>query len=1205
MGAGTPAQGQEAVAVAVERGTETGAEQVAEGGAVAEEDPLTDHVWPVPVTVDKDTLEKSLEELDNNLQRAYVRYMFGDRPAVSLFEQLDQEEREEIATRVLRAQSRQLARLPNPPTLLSSHTRKLLTVKFEELTRGYKDRDGVGRLVVTHNVLALLKMVHSGQTRRGMWNALKRRIARYPHIAAPERIGRRRGARRSELERAQREVEQERVGRAARIVYGESSVLEPNAVVMDEVKRLFPEVDEGEAFSRRVRGGAVPAVPDDKILKAVASFKKDTSAGVPGMTREAVQCVVNTSEGREFVRTLVKEVRAGHCPSTALLSIGAGLALAKDGGGVRPIVITGVLFRAVEKLLLGTMALPGKLLKCQLGVGTEGGVEPIVHCVNAALQARATASTAARYTHLTLLDVRNAYNSLSRRAIAESVYKWDRPSYNACKVLLGQESEVVFTSPEGEMHTLRVSTGVCQGSVLSPALFSMGLRPRIEALEEWLKGRVHGEAMPMMYLDDCTLLSAQPLLPELTEAWEGLPSVPDGLKLNPTKCKSITLAQVMEGGLNVLGTPVGGSAYRRARVRAARDKLEDVYRGMRHQGMGGWTKQSQLLVLRQSLVKKHLHWMRTMDPNGVEEELRGMDKLSREYVRALKGRRYAPTLEERQIEQTITGLPTSMGGLGITAMAEVHRAARMASVTASIRVVHKAFKASDLLRTYLEHMEDSQVVKEHGLKGLQRRCTMGIHERKVERLLEDLGEERGVSFIDGAHSMATQWLTVLPSPRGYAFDDTTVERALCSMTMTSSARTCAACQCSVQDSEHYEQCFLNTNAHHLRHRRVLMALTQLLKATGASVETEVQLVDLNGHSLRRCRGDASVTASDLSSAAVRRLKGVYDVTVLGVSGKKARECMRRKRAEMEATRGPGGAGGAGVGSGRAGGAGAGPGGAEGARAGPRRDGGAGAGPGGAGGAGGAGTEGAVNAPAPRIPPPPPEEHRAGAGGSEGDPGTGAPALELAHPCQGPWRGAEGGVRAGEERVNRGGQSEASPSRPNPPSSACPARRSDGPRGGHGPATPARRAGQAAAAGAPPSTGTGEAAPSVEAGSTGQGGDVPPTTAPAWRPQTVVTAGAAPAARAAPTTKAGLYRVMLQAALDMREQAKRVKYARSVPAVTGWAISSKGTMSRTVLKMLDNVKAALESQPRVKAAVLGQWRRQVAVTLLLSRVYHQR
>lgn len=1082
--------------------TAAAAAAVTEEGGESEEEALTRHVWPVPAIVNEATLEQSIETFLTDQERGFVRYVMGERPSVHVFPELEAERKEAIVERVLKDQAEQLARLPNPPALIPSHVRKKMVLKLGEITYGVRNRDGVGRMLVTHNVLCMSKLVYNKQARRGMHHALHQRIKKYPRIPPPDLASRAGRRQRPRLERAQLEVEREHVSRAARVVSSHTRALEPTAEVIAKVRELFPATDETGAFRRNVRAGATPKVETQSVLKAVSGIKQETSAGLTGMTKEVVQCLVNTDEGLEYVRLLVEEIWAGHSPSMSLVSMGSGLALAKPNGGIRPIVIPGVLYRVLERVVLGLMQAPGKLAPIQLGVGTPGGTELIVHAVNGVLAAHADPNSSCPFTHLTTLDMSNAFNTVSRAVIAETIHQTDVESYNAVRTLLGQPSEVVFATQGGAVESVRIHTGVRQGSVLSPLLFSVGLKARVEALSEWLKRGPGGQprdAQAMFYLDDGIVLSRGAILPDLLEAWDTLcPERDDGMRLNASKCRSRTLDEVMQEGVVLLGAPVGGVDFRRQHMEQAVDELAGTYASMLAGEEGVLSKQSALLIVRMAISRRLHHLMRTMDPTGVEDLYQRADRTTWDVIRGLRARRFASTEAERSREDRIFALPLSQGGLGLTSMHTVHEGARTASVTAALGAITKRFNLGDTVRTHLRHLEGSEIVRRHGVRGLQRRLTGKAHKDSMEELLQEMSEEEGTAFVDGANSLATGWVTLFPSPRGLSLDQRTIEAGLCALTQTTAARTCGACQHTVDDAEHFETCGSAGQSRHYRHKRVLGALAQLMEAAGTTTRTEVPIETNTGCRLGRMRADLVLSTGDLSPRVLKRLQGWFDTTVISMYGKKARGHLQQARARMA-------------------------------------------------------------------------------------PGEGPPVTRTTR-AAGPER---------ETREARGARGEAAPG-------------ADG--GGERPITgegPNRRErdeaeehGGGGGTGAPPSAGPehGSAPTAATAGNatgTARTVDPPPPPAPSAPSPTPP----------APRTREELYRASILSVLEERERAKLSKYRLSRHPVQGLALSTKGTMSATLRKMLDGARQAMDSQPRIKASVLHRWRQQLAITLLLSRVYH--
>jgi hypothetical protein len=95
-----------------------------------------------------------------------------------------------------------------------------------------------------------------------------------------------------------------------------------------------------------------------------------------------------------------------------------GTVLDKDGkGGIRPIAVGDLIYRLLGKAILKLYSRKDCLLPYQLGVGSPGGVDPIVRGVERALEG----DLPEKYEFVVQLDFTNAYLAASRVDCAKAV----------------------------------------------------------------------------------------------------------------------------------------------------------------------------------------------------------------------------------------------------------------------------------------------------------------------------------------------------------------------------------------------------------------------------------------------------------------------------------------------------------------------------------------------------------------------------------------------------------------------------------------------------------------------------------------------------------------------------------------------------------------------------------------------------------------
>ena len=186
--------------------------------------------------------------------------------------------------------------------------------------------------------------------------------------------------------------------------------------------------------------------------RAIASFPPGSSGGPSGLRPVHLsECCRKLGEGAPLAHALgqfaqVALTPAFPAPMREILCASSLIPLRKKDGGLRPIAVGDTIRRVVGKCLLSLGAVQAELASLQprqCGVGVRNAAEMVGMGLQRFVQSRASAGD---HDYAVLqVDVRNAFNSMSRDAIPRgcmakvpSAYNWLRFCYGGPSPLFCQ-----------------------------------------------------------------------------------------------------------------------------------------------------------------------------------------------------------------------------------------------------------------------------------------------------------------------------------------------------------------------------------------------------------------------------------------------------------------------------------------------------------------------------------------------------------------------------------------------------------------------------------------------------------------------------------------------------------------------------------------------------------------------------------------------
>ncbi|KAA0158290.1 hypothetical protein FNF28_06298 [Cafeteria roenbergensis] len=172
------------------------------------------------------------------------------------------------------------------------------------------------------------------------------------------------------------------------------------------------------------------------------------------------------------------------------------MAIPKGNGKIRPVAMVSGLGKLVGKVVNTILGKHGLLdqLRFQF-LGCRDGSCRLVHAVRTAFEEGEIR------TVVVALDMANAYNSVSRRAMIEEVRRLDEKLVPAVLALYGSSSPLLFATDEGEVFELKSNRGVRQGDPAAGALFAIAVHPLVDEVR-----RAFPDVLILQMADDTTLV---------------------------------------------------------------------------------------------------------------------------------------------------------------------------------------------------------------------------------------------------------------------------------------------------------------------------------------------------------------------------------------------------------------------------------------------------------------------------------------------------------------------------------------------------------------------------------------------------------------------------------------------------------------------------------------------------------------------------
>lgn len=280
----------------------------------------------------------------------------------------------------------------------------------------------------------------------------------------------------------------------------------------------------------------------EETREVINTLNKETSAGVSGWTNEFLRTICDTTYNDQAdgftgtlarVLTLMSKNQFGDPDPW----IAARLALIDkpDTQDLRPIAIGEVIRRVFGKVILRKLKDPidAIMSDLQYGVGMAGGCEILAQKIGAIMKIidqedndHIDAVSVDRQLGLALIDLKNAYGNLSRKAMDVAVRTHLPQLQTAFRFLYGAPSKIYHSDGE---EVARVERGVQQGCVLAALVFCLGIYDSLKDVST-----AHPRVKIGFFIDDGSVFGEnRNLLPAMQMLETRLAAV--GLKINGQK----------------------------------------------------------------------------------------------------------------------------------------------------------------------------------------------------------------------------------------------------------------------------------------------------------------------------------------------------------------------------------------------------------------------------------------------------------------------------------------------------------------------------------------------------------------------------------------------------------------------------------------------------------------------------------------------
>ena len=667
-------------------------------------------------------------------------------------------------------------------------------------------------------LLAFPTVVCAPHITRGSKSEIIKRIRAYPNVRTCFPVPKDKSApMTSRIEQVKKLMTAGRPGAAFRILSNhdmEDVPLPSFDRVRDAMQELHPRGPPHSFGSAHPQGRSYTV---DEMRGVLNNLKTDSAAGPSGWSAFMVRSCRTNDIFIQMLTKMANQISLGVCEGHDLLCLSRLIALPKPNGKLRPIAVGEIFLRIISRLFLAKGREQGDLLPLQLGVGTLGGCEPIIH----GLQHYVTTHRG-KDMMLVSLDISNAFNTLSRQKIAEGLLLSNPRLYNAVKWIYDTPSPLVLKQG-GDAAVLFSDRGVRQGCVLAPFLYSVGSRAALQKIDTIVQsygGRV------MAYLDDTFVtipvdgkhvsnIFRDTFLSQIDSILESY-----GLRLNTSKCVFKTVTDAFDDGFDVLGSRIGcgdaQSIFLQKHVSALNKTLTQLHQLPAQQAM---------YLFRYCVIPQTNHLARTLLPSSTSHLWELMQSLNHEFVKSLCQMQFMDFQSEDMIH-----LPLKYGGWGIPNLMLRSESGYAASQQTCVNL--------------------SVFVRDHGVQPSRHQISVLSQSEMMTELIAPVRDRilvhlvphapLLVSLVDFASTVGRAFWRVLPLDGTCTIPDSNFVACLRErLLLPPDAPTCASCHLAAPIGHQFVCSKGRQGVNQTRHKQLLNLCARSLTAPNHPVETEL------------------------------------------------------------------------------------------------------------------------------------------------------------------------------------------------------------------------------------------------------------------------------------------------------------------------------------------------------------------------------